>query len=269
MDDKLIFSAGWAGGPLTAQEAAAVMRTVLERLEHVSPWGRQIDVSGLTAKQSHLRIAEDFSDFEAKVFAAMQNKDVRYFSEAQPAEKAIVPDSKSVFGFHATFSDYPAKTAKTKAVTVEMITGSSDGSCPSGVTISVPRYYPVDEENAVWSSLEPKNVPRAVFDLLMDQFDPLFCSVHASSFKNELCEWGKDINSPIGIFNYVAAPKVVAALASLPDVRRLRNGIIFQLAQSPIAFADPVERDRLMQDAAVVRDLLRAANATDWMDPAA
>lgn len=269
MDDRLILSAGWAGEPLNAQEAAAVMRTVLERLENVSPWCRPLDVSGLTAKQSHLRIAEDFSDFETEVFKAMQNKNVRYFSEKQPAEKAILPDSKSVFGFHATFSNYPLQTTKTKAVTVEMIMGSSDGSCPSGVTISVPKFYPADAENAVWSSLDPKNVARAVFDLFLDQFDPRFCSVHSSSFKNELCEWGKDINSPIGIFNYVAAPKVVAALASLPDVRRFRNGIIFQLAQSPAAFANPAERDRLMKDAAVVRDLLRAANATDWMDSTA
>lgn len=74
------------------------MREFLVGLERVSPWWPPFDVSGKSKKQLHMPIAEDLSDFEEVVIEALNDKEVRFFSEAEPETMRIRRDSRTVFG---------------------------------------------------------------------------------------------------------------------------------------------------------------------------
>lgn len=265
MQDALIFSAAWASRSMTAQEVIDAMREFLVGLERVSPWGPPFDVSGKSKKQAHMPIAEDLSDFEEVVIEALDDKDVRFFSESDPGMLRIRRDSRTVFGMHATFSDYPRKKVKKSVVTVNVGMGSSDGSCNSGVNIRVPFYTPYIEENGMWAMSKELEQPEAVFDYLIEFFDPYFCSVYSSSFNSELIEWGVDINSPIGWRSYVRSPKVVAALEGDSRVSGYRDGVLIQIGDTPLVFKDNQAREEAFLSAIEVRDKLRSAGATDWM----
>ena len=125
MQDFLVFSAVWKSKPMVAAE----MKEFLMELARVSPWWTPFDVSGRSQRLAHMPIAEDYSDFEENVFKAMDNKDIRFFSQTNPDTMRLKPDSKSVFGMRATFSDYPQKKQKKSMVQVEVGMGSSDASC--------------------------------------------------------------------------------------------------------------------------------------------
>lgn len=265
MQDFLVFSAVWKSKPMSAQEVASTMREFLVELARISPWQAPFDVSGRSKKLAHLPIAEDFSDFDAIVFKAMDNKEVRFFSEADPDTMRLRPDSKSVFGMRATFSDYPQKKQKKSMVQVEVGMGSSDGSCNSGVNICVPLYTPYTEENGAWAMSKELEQPEAVFECLIDFFDPYFCSVYSSAFKLDVAEWGLDINSPIGWRSYVRSPKVIAALRGVSQVSDYREGVLIEIGDTPLVFKDSQARKGALSLAIEMRDKLRAAEATDWM----
>ncbi|WOE73758.1 hypothetical protein [Alterisphingorhabdus coralli] len=266
MQDNLVFSAVWKGKPMTAQEVVNVMREFLIGLERISPWEVPFDVSGNSKKQAHMPIAEDLSDFEDVVLKAMDDKEVRFFSETEPKTMRIRHDSKSVFGMRAMFSDYPLKKVKKSIVTVNMGMGSSDGSCNSGVNIRVPFYTPYVEENGIWAMSKELEQPEAVFDYLIEFFDPYFCSVYSSAFTSEVTEWGVDINSPIGWRSYVRSPKVIEALAGDSRVSDYCKGALIQIGDTPLVFKDNQARNKSLSSAIEVRDKLRAAGATDWME---
>ncbi len=265
MQDSLVFSAAWKSKSMTAQEVVHVMRDFLMGLERVSPWESPFDVSGKSKKQAHMPIAEDLSDFEKVVLEALDDKEVRFFSETEPETMRIRRDSRTVFGMHATFSDYPSKKVKKSMVTVNVGMGSSDGSCNSGVDIRVPFYTPYIEKNGMWAMSKELEQPEAIFDYLVEFFDPYFCSVYSSAFNSEVTEWGVDINSPIGWRSYVRSPKVIEALASDFRVSGYREGVMIQIGDTPLVFKDSQARKEALSSAIEVRDKLRAAGATDWM----
>jgi hypothetical protein len=265
MQDSLVFSAGWKSNSMTAKEVVDVMRNFIVGLARVSPWGSPFDVSGNSKRLAYMPIAEDLSDFDEVVLKAMDDKEVRFFSESDPETMRILPDSRTVFGMRATFSDYPQKKLKKSLVTVNIGMGSSDGSSNGGVDIQVPLYTPYVEENGMWAMSEELEQPEAVFDYLIDFFDPYFCSVYSSAFKSEVTEWGIDINSPIGWRSYVRSPDVIAALEHDPRVRSLGSGILIEIGDSPLVFKDTKGRERALLEATEIRDKLRAAGATDWL----
>ncbi len=265
MQDSLIFAAGWKSKPMVAQGVVNHMREFLVGLARIAPWDPPFDVSGSTKRQAYMPIAEDLSDFDEIVLGAMDDKNVRFFSESEPDTMRIRADSKTVFGMNATFSDYPQKTLKKNVVRIGFREGSSDGSCNSGVTIQVPFYAPYTEENGIWAMSKELEQPEAVFEFLIDFFDPYLCSVYSSAFNLEVMEWGVDINSPIGWRSYVRNPDVVKALAHDPRVRNWRSGILIEIGDSPVVFKDKKGRERALLGATEIRDKLRAAGATDWM----
>ncbi|WP_413208062.1 hypothetical protein [Rhodospirillum sp. A1_3_36] len=250
---------------MTAQEVVDTMREFLVGLERVSPWEPPFDVSGKSKKQAHMPIAEDLSDFEEVVIEALNDKEVRFFSDTEPETMRIRRDSRTVFGMHATFSDYPRRKVKKSAVTVNIGMGSSDQSCNSGVDIRVPFYTPYIEENGMWSMSKEFEQPEAIFDYIIKFFDPYFCSVYSSAFNSELTEWGVDINSPIGWRSYVRSPKVVEALNGDSRVSGCRDGVLIQIGDTPLVFKDSQARKEALLSAIEVRDKLRSAGATDWM----
>lgn len=264
MQDNLVFSAAWKSRPMTAQEVVDLMRDFLVGLARVSPWEPPFDVSGVTMRQAHMTIAEDLSDFNELVLKAIDNKEVRFFSDSEPDATCIKPDSKSVFGMHATFSDYPQKKLKKYAVTVDIGMGSSDGSCNSGVSIQVPFYTPYIEENGIWAMSKELEQPQAIFEYLIEVFDPYFCSISSSAFLLDVTEWGVDINSPIGWLSYVRSPKAIAALADDPRCSNYKGGILIKLGSDVTVFEDPSAREAAIE----IRDKLRAAGATNWMEGA-
>ena len=265
MQDRLVFSAAWKSKSMTAQEVVDAMRDFFTGLERISPWEFPFDVSGKSKKQAHMPIAEDLSDFEEVVLKALDDKEVRFFSQAEPETMSIRRDSRTVFGMHASFSDYPRKKVKKTVVTVDIGMGSSDGSCNGGVDIRIPFYTPYLEENGMWAMSKEFEQPEAVFDYLVEFFDPYFCSVYSSAFTSEVTEWGIDINSPIGWRSYVRSPKVVETLASDHRVTGYREGLLIQIGDTPLVFKDNQARKKALSSAVEVRDKLRAAGATDWM----
>lgn len=265
MQDRLVFSACWKSNSMTAQEVIDIMRDFFIGLECISPWEFPFDVSGKSKKQAHMPIAEDLSDFDEVVLKAFDDKEVRFFSEADPEAIRIRRDSRTVFGMHASFSDYPSKSVRKFTVTVDIGMGSSDGSCDSGVDIRVPFYAPYIEENGMWAMSTEFDQPEAVLDYLVDFFDPYFCSVYSSAFNSEVTEWGVDINSPIGWRSYVRSPRVVEALEGDPRVTPYREGVMIQIGDTPLVFKDVQARKDALLSAFEVRDKLRAAGATDWM----
>ena len=250
---------------MVAQEVVDAMREFLVGLARVSPWGPPFDATGSTYRQAHMPIAEDLSDFDEVALKAMDNKEVRFFSASEPGTMRIRPDSRTVFGMDATFSDYPQKKLKKHAVTVSIGMGSSDGSCSSGVNIGVPFYRPYTEENGVWAVKELEQ-PQAVFEYLMDFFDPYSCAIYSTEFLDSItAQWGEgDIRLRIGWMSYTRNPKVRAALAGDPRARDYRGGILLELGDSVDAFDDPAVRNVAIE----IRDKLRAAEATDWMEGA-
>lgn len=265
MQDSLIFAASWKSKPMVAQEVIDHMRSFLVGLARISPWEPPFDVSGSTMRQAHMPIAEDLSNFDEVVLKAMDNKEVRFFSEIEPDTMRIRPDSKTVFGMHATFSDYPQKKLKKNVVSIGFREGSSDGSCNSVLTIQVPNYTPYTEENGLWAMSKDLEQPEAIFDYLIDFFDPYFCSVYSSAFKSEVTQWGIDINSPIGWRSYVRSPKVITALDGDPRVSRYGDGVLIEIGDTPLVFKDSHARKGALSSALEVRDKLREAGATDWM----
>ncbi|KZB54305.1 hypothetical protein AUP41_00715 [Thalassospira xiamenensis] len=210
-------------------------------------------------------IAEDLSNFDEVVFRAMDNKDVRFFSDTDPHTMRIRPDSRSVFGVRAMFSDLPQRKLKKSMVTIDMGMGSSDGSCNSGLSIRVPFYAPYTEENGIWAMSKEMEQPEAIFEFLIDFFDPYFCSVYSSAFVMDLVEWGIDINSPIGWRSYVRSPKVVEALVGDSHVSGYREGVLIEIGDTPLVFKDSEAREHALAVAIEIRDKLRVAKATDWM----
>ena len=263
MQDKLTFSAAWKGQPMVAQEVVDAMREFLVGLARVSPWGPPFDATGSTYRQAHMPIAEDLSDFDEVALKAMDNKEVRFFSASEPGTMRIRPDSRTVFGMDATFSDYPQKKLKKHAVTISIGLGSSDGSCGGGVGIGVPFYTPFTEENGKWGVGKQ---PLAVFDYLMGFFDPFCCAVYSTEFLDSIrAKWGEgDDGLLLGWMSYTRNPKVRAALAGDPRARDYRGGILLELGDSVDAFDDPAVRNVAIE----IRDKLRAAGATDWMEGA-
>ncbi len=268
MQDKLVFSAGWKSRPMVAQEVVDQMRKFLVGLARVSPWEPPFDVSGSTMRQAYMPIAEDLSDFDEVVLKAMDDKEVRFFSESEPETMRIRPDSKTVFGMHASFSDYPQKKLEKTLVAVEIGMGSSDCSSNGGVSIQVPFYAPYTEENGMWAMSKELEQPEAVFDYLIDFFDPYFCSIYSSVFKSEVTDWGVDINSPIGWRSYVRNPAVIAALRGDIRVSDYREGVLIEIGDTPLVFKDPHAREEALTAAIEIRDKLREAGATDWMEGA-
>lgn len=265
MQDHLVFDAAWKSSPMIAKEVIECSREFLHGLARVSPWDVPIDVSGSTAGRRHIAIQNDFSDFEELVLRAMDDPNIRYFSESDPDAIRIKSDSTSVFGMRATFSDYPQRTKKKDAITVEVGMGSSDQSCNSGATIRVPLYAPYVEENGVWGTSEDQDLPSAVFDYLVQFFDPFLCSVYSSEFMSEVTEWGVDLNSPLGWMSFVRSPAAIAALIDDPRIDSHRDGILIRLGEGPQMFKDSEARTFAKQAAIEVRDKLRSADATDWM----
>jgi len=265
MQDNLVFSAAWKSSSMTAQEVVELLRDFLAGLARVSPWKPPFDVSGSTMRQAYMPIAKDLSDFDELVLKAMDNKEVRFFSDSDPDTMRIKPDSRSVFGMHAKFSDYLQKKLKKNAVEVDIGMGSSDGSCNSGVSVQVPFYTPYIEENGVWAMSKELGQPEAIFDFLIDFFNPYFCSVYSSAFHLDVTEWGEDINCPIGWLSYVRNPKAIAALEGDPRVDSYLDGILIKLGDSPLIFKDSHARENACEAAIEIRDKLRAAGATDWM----
>lgn len=265
MQDTLVFSAAWKSRPMTAQEVVDLLKHFLTELARIAPWTPPFDVSGKTQRLAHMPIAEDLSDFDDIVLKAMDDKEVRFFSVVEPDTMRIRPDSKSVFGMRVNFSDYPQKKQKKSMIQIEVGMGSSDGSCHSGVDIRIPLYTPYTEENGVWAMSKGLEQPEAVFDCLIDFFDPYFCSVYSSAFKSDVTEWGLDINSPIGWRSYVRSSKVIAALKGDPRVRNYRDGILVEIGDTPLVFKDSQAREDALSAATEIRDKLREAEATDWM----
>lgn len=109
MQDSLVFNAGWKSEAMVAQEVIDSMREFLVGLTRISPWAAPFDVSGSTARLSHMPIADDLSDFDELVLKAMGDPEVRFYSKNEPDTVQIRLDSKTVFGMHARFSDYPQK----------------------------------------------------------------------------------------------------------------------------------------------------------------
>ncbi len=95
MRDNLFFAVSWPTGPMTAREVSDMLKTFFIEFSRRSPWDAPFDVSGTTAKQAYLPISEDYSDFEDVLFQAMDNKDIRFFSDIQPDTMRLVPDSKT------------------------------------------------------------------------------------------------------------------------------------------------------------------------------
>nr|WP_082206104.1 Tox-REase-5 domain-containing protein [Pannonibacter phragmitetus] len=265
MQDALVFSAAWKSKSMTAQEVADVMRDFLVGLERVAPWEPPFDVSGKSKRQAHMPIAADLSDFDEVLFQALDDKEVRFFSESEPEAMRIRHDSRTVYGMRAEFSDYPRKKNKRTSVTINIGMGSSDGSCNSGVNIRVPFYTPYTEENGVWAMSEEFEQPEAIFEYLVDFFEPCFCSVYSSAFVLDVTEWGIDINSPIGWRSYVRSPKVVEALAADSRVSPYRKGLLIKIGDTPLVFKDSQAREAALSSALEIRDKLRLAGATDWM----
>lgn len=266
MQDNLVFSAGWKSKPMTAQEVIDSMREFLVGLMRISPWTAPFDVSGSTAGLSHMPIADDLSDFEELVLKAMGDPGVRFYSESEPDTMLIRPDSKTVFGMQARFSDYPQKKLKNSSVTIDIGMGSSNGSGISGLDIKVPFYAPYIEENGAWAMSEGLQQPEAIFDYIINHYGPCFCSIYSSKFLLEVTEWGKDINSPIGCLSYVRSPKVVDALRGDRYVREYRDGVLIELGNGPVVFKDTQARAEAKIGAVEIRDKLRRANATNWME---
>lgn len=151
-------------------------------------------------------------------------------------------------------------------MTIDIGMGPSDGSCDSGLTINVPFYAPYIEENGAWAMSDGLKQPEAIFEYMIDYYRPCFCSIYSSKFLLEVTEWGKDINSPIGWLSYVRSPKVVDALRSDTHVRDYRDGVLVELGNSPVLFKDAQARAKAKMVAVEIRDKLRRANATNWME---
>ena len=208
-------------------------------------------------------IAEDLSDFDEVVLYAMDDPEVRFFSDSEPDTMRIKPNSRSVFGMSALFSNHPQKKLKKHAVMVNIGMGSSDGSVGSGVRIKIPYYMPNVEENGEWAMREAGQ-PQAVFEYLIDFFDPYLCEVYPLDFATSITEWGIDGNLNIGLYSYSKNPKVRALLGSDPHVSDYRDGILLTLGDNVDVFRDPDTRNTAIG----IRDKCRAAKVTRWTEGA-
>lgn len=264
MQDELVFSAAWNGRPMTAHDVINLMKDFLVGLARISPWEPPFDVSGSTMKVAHMIIKEDLSDFDEVVLKAMDDKEVRFFSKTEPETMRIRQDSQTIFGVGAVFSDYPIKRLKKNTVRIEFHIGSSDNSIASGVSINVPFYKPFIEKNGIWAMEEELEQPQAIFNYLLEFFDPYLCSIYSLSFLSEITEWGIDINSPIGWMSYSRNPKVINVLKTNKLAQPYGRGYLLKLGENVHVFDDPESK----AEAIKIRDELRDQSATDWLDGA-
>ena len=264
MQDYLIFNASWNGRPMVAKEVVELMREFLRALSRISSWEPPFDVSGSSMRLMHMPIKEDLSDFDEIVFKAMDDKKVRFFSDNRPDEMRIRPDSRTVYGMRATFSDYPQRTSKRNIVTVSIRAGSSDNSFGSGIHIKIPSYKPYIEENGIWAISDELEQPEAIFELLLDFCDPYMCTICSQEFLSDITDREIDINSPIGWMSYSRNPKIITALKDDPRASDFKGGILIKLGDNVSVFEDSMARKAAIE----IRDKLRAADATNWMEGA-
>jgi len=206
-------------------------------------------------------IAEDLSDFDEVVLYAMDDPEVRFFSDSEPDAMRIRPDSRAFYGMGALFSNYPQKQRKKHAVSVNIGMGSSDQSSQSGARINIPYYLPKTEMNGTWA-MKDAGQPRAVFEYLIDFFDPYLCEVYSYNFSWSVVDRDLDKGLEIGLYTYSKSPKVRALLRNDPHVSDYRGGILFRLGDSVDMFRDPDAREAAIR----IRDKFRAAKLTDWTE---
>lgn len=244
---------------MEAREVIKSMKSFFERLAKISPWEMPFDVSGTTARQSYLPIKEDFSDFDEVLYQAMDNKDVRYFSESDPDDMRIRPDSKSVYGMSATFSDYLRKKNNKKIVTIRFDMGPMCIPSYSSIVINVPLYMP-GEINESWSRMDAE-IPQAIFDYMIDFSDSDICGLSSYFFDKEIKD-SKIDKFPLGWLSYTTNENVARVLTNDPCVCEYKRGILIKLGNSVSVFNDPVAKENAVR----IKNILRENNLTDWRE---
>ena len=262
MRDELVFGAGWRGRPMAAQEAANAMREFLVGLARISSWEPPCDVSGSTKRPAPLAIAEDLSDFDDAVLKAMAAASFRA-SEAETGN--VAPCAETAFGWCARFSDAPQRKTEEHTISIDIRLGASDRFGDSGIAIRVPSYKSYVEENGIWVMDELEH-PQAVFEYLMDFLDPYCCAIHSTGFLDGISVQRSEGMGGLllGPMSYTRSAKVRAALAGDSRVSEYRGGLLLMLNDRVDCFHDPAFRESAIE----IRDKLRAAEATDWMEGA-
>jgi hypothetical protein len=258
MRDEIFFAASWPTGPLCARDVSDILRNFFQGFSRISPWDMPFDVSGTTAKQAYLELSEDYSDFEEVVFRAMDNKEVRFFSETNPDTMRLMPDSKTVYGFSCVFSDYSQRNTKKDAITINADLGADKANSLSSLVIHIPNYLP-GQNNMAWSMSEVEQ-PQAIFDFLIDSLGAYTCYLSSNSFRSSVLDRSID-RYALGWASYTKNPKVVAALKDDPRVTEYKDGILVKLGNNVSVFEDEDAHKAAIE----IRDKLRAAGATDWM----
>ncbi|WP_413208459.1 hypothetical protein [Rhodospirillum sp. A1_3_36] len=258
MRDEMFFAASWPTGPLCAREASDCLKKFFIGFSRVSPWGMPFDVSGTTAKQAHLEFSEDYSDFEEIVFKAMDNKDVRFFSESNPDTMRLMPDSKTVYGFSCVFSDYPQRNRKKNMITINVDLGQNKENSLSSIVIHIPDYLP-GQDNMAWSTSDMEK-PQAIFDFLIESLGAYTCYLSSNSFRSSVLDRSID-RYTLGWMSYTKNAKVIAALKDDPRTTEYKEGILVKLGDGVSVFEDEAVREEAIK----IRDKLRAAGAVDWM----
>lgn len=255
MDEKLVFDVAWYDEPMEAQEAVSLMRRFFHRLQVISPWCMPFDISGSTARLSHLAFREDYSDFEELTYRCMVDPELRYFSKSHPDEKRFLPDSTTPLGFRAFFSDYPQRNGLKDAVKIVFHVGGDKPNFVNTLLINIPKYQ---TENASWTCSELE-IPDAIFEFLIDFFAADTCNLATREFQNDFVNRKTD-RFHIGWMTYTTNKQAADALKDDPRCRPYGDGVIIRLGDGPHVLKDPQARAAALE----IRDKLIKADAARW-----
>lgn len=244
VEDELIISAYFYGGPERAIDIADYSKSFLEYLETVSPWKRPFNVSGNKISTAEMPIYEDMSNFYDLLFLAWKSSRRVYYDAEGSRTLTFSELHTSPLGFSITFSDLPQGVKNEHRVSISFSMGKQyrqnvqSRNLHNAVLVSV-RKFKDGERNSNWADRE---VIEKIMLHLISELNPFECSVWSScSVLHEVD--GVNIPHKFNWLTYITEKKICSELSKNLAAREFRDGLWFEFGRDVDTLSSPDVRE--------------------------